>query len=194
MPRSEIAGRDPTTARRIPATRPAPLSQRTILTRIRPGPQTGHFRIDNTAAMPKSITAWTGPRSPLSAAIGATASRICGLWDYVDYEPDNDNKFFTQELRLASNAKGLAASIGSSARSTPWNGSMRWRRTTSLACHRFDSAGMMRRPHRMRYRQGELSFNDSFKVTAGLRYTDELKIAVWFGHRLRCDRHDSERR
>ncbi len=96
------------------------------------------------------------------------------IWDFFDYQPDNDNKFFTQEIRLASDensnfdwviggfysrekfsAREYYAIFGAPLFSFAWDDS----KSTSAAI----------------FGQFTYPISDVLGVTAGLRYTDEEK-------------------
>ena len=141
-----------------------------------PGPQTGHFRIDNTGGY-----AEINYRMDWATLTSISSYRRYGIenlwvWDYVDYEPDNDNKFFTQELRLASNAKGPGVIdwVIGAFYSMEWINALEAYDFFGLPSLRFRWNDATSSSHAI-FGQVNYPFNDSFKVTAGLRYTDELK-------------------
>jgi iron complex outermembrane recepter protein len=141
-----------------------------------PGAQQGHFLLENDGAYLEvnyhmdwaTLTSLTNFRR--------YAIENLWVWDFVDYEPDNDNRFFTQELRLASNSK----SVGS----LDWVAGAFYSRERFNALESYDFFGLPS----LRFRWDDASstsaaifgqvnypMTDRLKVTAGVRYTEETK-------------------
>lgn len=98
------------------------------------------------------------------------------VWDFVDYEPDNDNKFITQELRFARN--------GDSKNPLDWVVGAFYSRETLNAIEAYSFFGVPallfsfddgHMTSKAVFGQVTYPFTDNFSVTGGLRYTDETK-------------------
>jgi iron complex outermembrane receptor protein len=141
-----------------------------------PGHQTGHYMVDNAG-----IYAEINYRMDWATLTSISNYRRYGLetlwvWDYVDYEPDSDNKFFTQEIRLASNSKAPGALdwVVGAYYSMEWFNALESYNFFDLPSLRFrwnDATSTSRAV----FAQVDYPIDESLKVTAGLRYTNEVK-------------------
>jgi len=141
------------------------------------GGQAGaHFKIENYGAYAEiNYRTDAGTLTSLTNFRKYTLKNLW-VWDFVDYEPDNDNRFVTQELRFARNTDSRT--------DLDWVVGAFYSREVLNAVEAYDFFGVP--ALRFNFDDGHMTskavfgqvtypFTDRFSVTGGLRYTDEDK-------------------